>query len=173
MISLTDLRAWLNIEGGLEHDSMLTALEARAVAIVQYSTGRFFGTSASVTEYLDGSGDETVWLADPPSAITSVSYRTELDGTWTAYTATTYEYDGRRLVKLDTVWPEGYRNLKAVYTRGYTAGAEPGDARQMVLDLVKVMYREGRVLTAGEQVALDRAIPGWTDFVRRYHRPLV
>lgn len=176
VVPLSDLREWLNVEIGTQHDDLLTALEARAVDLVGKLCHLKIAASASVTEYYNGSGSNVLWLDYPASAITSVSTRNFITDAWSALSSTLYEIDGRKLYGLDP-WPEGIRNVKVVYTAGYSSPIAtylPKDVYQLILDYCKAMYRDGRVL------ALDElAVEGWKKqpFVRevlgRYARPLL
>jgi ABC-type cobalt transport system substrate-binding protein len=147
VIELKDLREWANVKTGTEHDLLLVALEARVVQFAQKTTGRFFGATESVTEIRSGADRPILYLNDEPTSgeVESVEIRTGLGGTWTELEETDYEVDGRRLVRLSEAgWPKGTLNLRIVYDRGYEAGSEPGDIRQLVLGIATAMYKGGR-----------------------------
>lgn len=176
VVPLGDLREWLGVEVGTQHDELLTALEARAVDQVGKLCHLRLAASGSVTEYHNGSGSYVLWLDYPATAVASVSTRAFITDAWTALGSTTYELDGRKLYGLD-VWPEGTRNIKVVYTAGYTAPLSttiPRDVYQLILDYCKHMYREGRVMGQDELV-----LDGWlrqpfvAQTLGRYQRPML
>lgn len=155
MISATDLAAWLGApsepsEPGVT--ALLTALEVRAVDFIQRETGRYFGVAAARTEYLLGDDGNVLRLAEDPSAVTTVEYRTYVGESWTAIVSG--DDDGwelrrspdgvigaRLLRKSGSAWSSCYE-YKVTYSFGYTADAEPGEIRQAVMDLVALKYQE-------------------------------
>lgn len=150
MIDLPDLLEWLGSPTGV--DSLLVALEARAVDIVERETERHFGTSETFTEILQGTGRTTLWLNEAPSAVTSVEYRTYVGEDWTTITASaddgyelqdpTSDSGGARLLrKGGFLWTRGY-DFRVIYDFGYAAGSEPPEIRQAVIDLVTAKYRQ-------------------------------
>lgn len=176
VVPLGDLREWLGVEVGQQHDDLLTALEARAVDQVGKLCHLRLAASASVTEYHNGNGSQVLWLDYPGTAVGSVSTRANVTESWTVLSSTLYELDGRKLYGLDA-WPEGLRNIKVVYTAGYSAPLStsiPRDVYQLILDYCKHMYREGRVMSQ-EDLSLD----GWmrqpfvAQTLGRYARPLL
>ncbi len=177
VVPLGDLREWLGVEVGTQHDDLLTALEARAVDQVGRLCHLKMVTpnTTAVTEYHNGTGEYVIWLDYLANSITSVATRNYITDAWSALSSTVYEIDGRKLYGLDP-WPAGTRNVKVVYTAGYTTLATgiPADVYQLILDYCKWQYREGRVL-GGDDLTLE----GWQrqPFVRetlaRYARPLL
>ena len=147
MIDLTTLKEWLGISAeDTAHDALLTDLEARAVEWVERQTGRYFGPPAETTEVLCGTGARRLWLAEPPVSVAEV---------------VEYAYPGAEGVIIDPAAPDGYEirtggnegwlvrrggvwwpgyEYRVRYTRGYPAGQEPADIRQLVLDLVALKW---------------------------------
>lgn len=176
MISTADLRAYLGQIESTDADAiaLLTDLEARAVALVQRATGRFFGASETATYYLTGTGQESVFVPDEITAVTSVSWRSVVGEDWTALTTDEYERVGSQFFRADGVlWPEGRNLVKIVATRGYATDAEPGPIRQLVMDLVNWQYRAGRKLALEDSGSPDiRRVEGWDRTIALYRRPL-
>jgi len=176
--TVDDLREWLDLEGHQEHDALLTALEARSVEMVEAMTGRVFPTAAleasypQTTEVFDGKLSRVLWLQEEPSTLVSVSTRTGLDVAWVALAATDYELAGRKLIYVWGDWPQGYRNIRAIYRSGYAVGGEPGDIRQAVIELVTWQYRAQRKLTLREAGTIDD-LKGVAATVARYRRPVI
>jgi hypothetical protein len=148
VISLDDLKAWLGEPSDPGIDALLTALEARAVEIIERETGRYFRTETPLTEVMRGDGSDKLWLSERPATITSVEERSRPGDSWTAI-ASGYEIETE--TKLPTpstlrrtgslVWKRGY-DYRVIYPFGYTAGAEPGDIRQAVIDVVDMLYHD-------------------------------
>lgn len=151
MITLPDLKDWLEVEGD-EADDLLTSLEARAVEFVERETGRYFGALENVTEILCGDGGGKLRLAEVPTSIpASVQERAYVGADATTITASDDDgYELRTLTlpssnlayllrKGGCVWARGFE-YSVTYERGYAAGDEPGDIRQLVLDLVQVKW---------------------------------
>lgn len=123
-----------------DDEAYLTALEANAVAYVQRRLGWYIGASEAVTEYLDGSGTERLWLSDTPStgpteAVQRTSPGASDSSTITASATDGFLVRGRKLVRKNGLaWVRGYE-YQLAYTRGYASGAEPDDVRMMVQTL--------------------------------------
>lgn len=144
MIELLELRDWL--EAPSSHDALVVALESRAVDFVERTIGRFFGaTGTEHIEVFQGQGTNLLWLNDPPDSVTSVEERQAIGDSWTAITEGDddgYEVRGVRLLrKSGYTWQLGWE-YQVTYDFGYAAGSEPGEIRQLVLDLVKLKYDE-------------------------------
>ena len=153
MIALADLKEWLVAAGLLDsgdatYDAVLESLEARAVAFVENQTDRYFGPVASVTEVLTGYGGAKLWLTEIPSTNpTTVVERAYLGGAEMTITdadangflVRTSNADAWLQRRGGSVWTDGYE-YEVSYARGYDADAEPGDIRQLVLDLVTLKF---------------------------------
>lgn len=175
MISEADLKAYLGGSFTAAETTVLTDLEERAVALVERATGRFYGASESKTYYPESVGNQSVWIPDEITAVTSVSVRDEIGEDWTALTADDdYERNGKEFLRTAGLyWPEGRQLVKIVATRGYATGAEPGPIRQLVLDLVNWQYRAGRKLALDDVGSPDVAkVAGWDRIVGLYRGPL-
>lgn len=155
MIDIAELKRWVGnpIEPGV--DELLADLEARAVAMLETEAERHFGESTTLTEYARGRGSDELRLNEAPTAITSVHYRLHPGDTWTEIAEG--DDDGFELVapsttagkavlrrKFTLTWSRAYE-YRVIYDFGYTAGSEPGQIRQAVLDLVALkFYERGR-----------------------------
>lgn len=142
MIGITELRAICRVTG-TTHDQRLAALEIAAVDHLQRETGRFFGPTESVTEWITGDGTDTLWLRDHANeAIATVDERSAPGGTATTITAGNDDGylqrtdDLTKLVRRNGLaWTLGYE-YEVTYERGYDSGEEPKSARQIVEQLV-------------------------------------
>lgn len=155
MISADDLLAWLGNPSDPGVTTVLTALEVRAVEIIQSETDRYFGTPIEHVEQLEGDGSDKLYLRERPFPEaesvegTVVEYRAETGDAWVAMDASDWELEYPRPIWLGAVlrraggdvWEDGYQ-YRVTYTFGYEAGEEPGDVRQAVIDLVAFKYHE-------------------------------
>lgn len=174
MFNLSELRQWLSQEGMTANDALLTAIELRAVDLVEGWTGRYFGaTDTTATEYFDGDGESRVlWLADEPNAEPAIYTRDSLLSSWVVVSGTYIEHEGRKVTNLLEAWPAGERNIKAVYSRGYSSGATvPEDIRQLVLDTCKALFLQSRL--GDNETDLVSRIPFAAETIGRYRRPLL
>jgi hypothetical protein len=160
MIVLADLKVELDIDASdYSFDAYLAALEPRAVAYVEMRTHRYFGPVASVTEYLRGQGIRELWLLNLPATVpTSVIERAYPGATETTITAA--NTDGF-VVRTDVreawlvrkggyLWTRDYE-YQVTFTRGYAAGDEPGEIRQLVIDLIASRFAMREAGGAGVQ----------------------
>jgi hypothetical protein len=183
MIELADLKRWLGVSGSGD-DTLLTDLEARAVDFLERETGRHFGTAEAKTEIHEGDGTPILWLNELPSSLTSVEERQEVGDSWTAIPEG--DDDGwelrapKVLRKGSHVWDAGYE-FRVIYNFGYTAGNEPKEVRQAVLDLCALKYhprgqegfKSGRVGDFVFSPADAMAVPGLEAVIRRWRWPRV
>lgn len=152
MISVPDLKAWLQQPDEEGLTELLTSLEERAVDIVLQETERHFDVAAALTEYRIGAGTRTLQLNENPTAITSVEERLNVGDAFTAIVEG--DSDGFELRPPKTsaiaskatllrkggiVWRFGWEH-RIIYSFGYVAGSEPGAIRQAVMDLVALKY---------------------------------
>ena len=156
MIDLPDLAAWLNADAGT-YGSILLDLETRAVAWVERQTGRYFGPPVEQTDVIIGNGTDRLWLPEPPTVEnvaqyaypTTVIERQYLGATEETITDTdddgfavrTGGNEGWLQRKAQTAWRCGWE-YEIEYYRGYEAGEEPGDIRQLVIELCKLKWGE-------------------------------
>jgi hypothetical protein len=177
MISLEELQLYIGApEDGVDSETLLTQLEVEAVALVQQATGRYFGASGSITWYLDGGGQTSIFLPDYVTAISEVSYRGSLVSAFTTLDVDTgYFLNGSQLFRVDgTAFPDGEALVKVTATRGYAANAEPQPIRQLVKDLVNFYYRGARKLFLEDAGSPDfTVVPGWDRVINLYRRPLI
>lgn len=155
MLSTTNLQDWLKVSGDA---TLLRALEARAVAFLEAQTGRYFGTPAATVEILDGWGDEVLFLQEKVDESQAVTVEVNNGTSWVAEDAADYSIAsphkasarGRIYLTNGDVFPEGVRNVRVSYSRGYAPANDPddgeldgpGDIVQATLDLVALKYRQ-------------------------------
>ena len=157
MIAEAELKSWLGNPEEEGVTELLTDLETMAVQFVEDETGRFFGASATKTEYIIGDGSRDLYLNENATAITSVGQRRLIGDSYE--TITEADTDGfeiraprsdsgraRLLRKGSLGWYDGYEH-RVIYEFGYATDAEPTRIRQAVKDLVALKYhsrgREG------------------------------
>lgn len=143
MIAVADLLT--HVRARSSESDYLTALELAAVAHVERGTGRYYGSVAATTEYIEGNGTRDLWLAEAPAAspapvVTEAVYPGATTTTIDPDGAAGYLVRGLRLVRKNgLVWSLGYE-YAATYTRGYAPGSEPADIRHCVKMIVAHWY---------------------------------
>lgn len=181
MIELSELKAHLGadqVKTDPDRDTVLAGFEAAAVAFVEGETGRHFGAAAAFTEYLDGSGSVELRLNEKPTSLTSVHERLDAADAWTEIlTASTngWELQGLAVLRKGGCWERG-TSYRVIYSFGYAAGSEPAEIRMLVIDLVKMRWRQrgveghasGRIGDYGFTLSDIEAIPGATEILDRW-----
>jgi hypothetical protein len=162
VITLEEIKAYLGIpEEDASEDAILTELERNAVAFVQTQTRRYFGPPAPHVEYIMGTGTRHLWIPDlplepeAPEPIDPPDPEAPEPEPLPRLTVAEYTQPGAepvevldfdlRLFDVEAVavrhggvfW-DARREYAAGYLRGYYAGEEPGDIRQLVMDLVSI-----------------------------------
>ena len=175
MIPIPELKAHLRIRPTTtEQDKLLERLEADAVAVAEHMTRRYFGLTATVTEYVDGTGTQNLWLSDDAQAtpLPVVSERSQPGGTATSILGTADDgwllRGGRLVRKAGLIWSLGFE-YQVDYSRGYEAGDEPADIRRAVLEIVAHQYTMRTTKKKGAMVTM----PAQTQatLVRWWRRP--
>lgn len=145
----------LELIGGEGYDAVqVEDLERAAVAFVETQTGRYFGPPELVEEFIRGNGSRNLWLRDHVTTVEGESGSGDDDA---LVTVGEWDYPGgtgtdlvqdvdfvlRQLAKesllvrmANGAWTDGYE-YAVTYWRGYQAGEEPADIRQLVLDLIR------------------------------------
>ena len=151
MIGLEELKDYLGItDADTSEDAVLVELEANALAFIETQTGRYFGPPAEYEEIVEGIGVRRLWLSDVPIVSDYQEDLVEvLERRYAGADETALTIDTDFLVRIagrtawlartgDTgKWASGYE-YTLTYYRGYEPGSEPGDIRQLILDLVSV-----------------------------------
>lgn len=154
MIAIPVVKTWLGQPDEEGLTQLLTDLEARAVALVLSETERHFDVAAALTEYRTADGSAKLRLNENATAITSVHERLNPGDTWVEIVEgdsdgfeirapRAGDVSGRAiLLRKDGLrWRFGFE-YRTIYSFGYTAGSEPGQIRQAVLDLVSLKYHQ-------------------------------
>ena len=176
VLGLGELRQWLGVEVGQAHDELLEDLEARVVDQVERLCSVKLGTADDITEYHSGTGADTIWLDYPANSVETVWIRDGVGFAWVEFDESYYEADGRKLFALAGAgWAAGARNVKVKYEAGYDDPADvPADLKQLILDLCKLMYRDGRVLSSTDlPLETWQRQPMVLETLGRYRRPLL
>ena len=150
LITLQTLKDWLGI-GVTGYDDVLTDLILRISRVIERNLHWYFGPTREVTEYLDGTGTDQMYLSQPlydgddDPATLVLSCRPCVGSDWEELTdGDDYENIGRRLNATGCgVWERGSRNFRAVYDQGFED--VPGEIQQLALDMVGGWWkRRGR-----------------------------
>jgi hypothetical protein len=139
---------------GLDEEKLevVAELERAAVAYVETQTRRYFGPLISHTEVVRGNGSSSLYLAhygvdsapdDEYDLVVAVVDERQYPGN-DPNTVEDYELralDGETVLMrhAGAPWIRGYE-YTVTYTRGYVAGEEPADIRQVVINLVKAAW---------------------------------
>lgn len=176
MISIEELRLACRITGS-SRDGELLEIEQEAVAYVQKTTGRFFGDSESVTEYIEGDDRQSLWLAEVPATVPT----TVIEHTWPGDTGTTitqtasdgYILRGARTARLirkaGLAWSRGLE-YEVTYTRGFATGEEPADIRRAVKQLVVWWFERRIPMTRAGEMALGELPHHLVQTIRNWQR---
>lgn len=163
MIPVSEIKAWLEIDAAdTSVDGLLLSLEAGAVEVIERETGRYFGPVAAFTEIVEGDGGPKLRLSEaptePPVTIEERAYAGAEARTITAADADGYElrilrHPSPNLAWLHRkggcVWYRGHE-FTVTYPRGYSAGNEPKNVRQRVLDIVQLKWLGRDAAGSGE-----------------------
>lgn len=147
MYDLASVKAWLGLPAAADPilDPQIQALMDRALDAVQRELDWYFGTSRSAMEVLDGTGNRTLWLRQPPLGGVVVSDRTGVGIGWAVVDAGDYENSERALFGVGN-WTRGLQNYRVVYDEGFII--MPGDIEQLLLDIVNAKW-SGRDVNPG------------------------
>lgn len=140
MLSLTAVKDWLKITSN-DNDLQLQELMDRAQAIIERSTGWYFGSPRAADEIFDGTGTLRMFLRQTPvSGQPIVVYmRPGATDAWEVVPTDDYEVEGRVLYTA-TGWLRGRRNFRATYQEGFTE--PPGDVAQLFLEMVSSKWKD-------------------------------
>lgn len=179
MFTVDQLKAYIGPGGeiGTDEETVLAEIEERAVALVQTATGEFFGTTGTASYLLDGGGGVSIWLKHEVTAVTSVSVRPAVSAEWLELDSDAWSFGDpytSRLLRVDgSEWPDGEALILVAANRGYATDTEPGEIRQLVLDLVNWQYRAGRKLALEDLGSPDVGrVKGWDRVINLYRGPL-
>jgi len=149
MPDLAMVKSWLGIteeaaELGLPDttwDTELGELLGRTVDFIQRELDWYFGAPRAAVEVLNGPGLRGLWLRQYIVGTTlTVQERYGVGDTWTAVPVADYEFEagGRGIFNVAN-WTHGFRNYRVSYSEGFATW--PGDAEQLVLDLVASRWK--------------------------------
>jgi len=160
LITIPEVKTAFDITN-ISDNALITTLLASALSEAQKYCGRMF-EQAQFTEYLQGDGGDTLIIKNTPiSTAVSVSVYDDSDrafGVDTLIAAADLDiWLDEGIIKYDgNVFAESkVRNVKVVYTGGYTAATVPADLKQALIFLVGALYYEQKgaiLITSGENV---------------------
>jgi len=152
LITLTDAKTWLHIKpADTTMDTLIqlliTAVSAQCLAF----THRSSFLSASYTEWYNGVGTDSLYLANGPvTAVSLVQVQGQTIPQASSPTAAGYTFDKSRVFLQGmsfgsgfrgfSLFPRGHRNVQVTYTAGYTA--VPADLAMSVNEMVALKYNE-------------------------------
>lgn len=183
LVSISDMKDYLDISN--------TSDDGRIGHLIEV-VSREFDTEChrafleeSHTEYRDGNGTSQLWLENAPvSAVTSIHVDSVRDfGGDTLVDSDNYfvDTDAGVVIRNTGHWPREHRNIKVVYTAGYTQANVPLDLRGAVYERVAQLWRRmvekrvditSRGDAAGENRSFitERFPPTVTEVLERYLR---
>jgi hypothetical protein len=176
MLDLDSVKAWIK-KTDTDRDDVLQDLIDRALEAVERQLDWYFGDPREAEEILNGNGRPVMFLRQfPVDADVTVYCRDYIGATWVEVDATLYEVDSRK-VAVQGVFIPGVRNYRFVYQEGFAT--IPGDIEQLVLDLVKRKWFEGKIGITSETLGrysyslgdLETA-SGWTSVMNNWRRGL-
>ena len=158
------VKTYLGLSGST-YDDALDALIDAASETIETACGRQFNET-DYTEYRDGDGkDRLVLRRHPVASITDIWDDPDRDfSDATKVDSEEYFLDGDAgiMVLLDTTFARGTRNVKVVYTAGYSA--IPTDIAQACRMLVASWFHRGREGADGlDSRAIGEAMQRFTD----------
>lgn len=152
ILTLETVKAYLQINHGVE-DELLTILVGSAQEFVSGYTGiHFHAGDDTVTERLDGGG-ENLWLRYLPLKELVSVVDLEADG---AVVEERLRFTQTRIMRETEgqTWGRGTGRYEASYRAGYSAGDCPAGLKHLLLDLVYRHYRlRGDKAADGDGVA--------------------
>jgi hypothetical protein len=146
IVTLTDVKNYMGITR-ITDDVVLFRILERADRQMKSECRREF-ESASRTEYYDGFATCELNVREAPiTAITSIYDDCDIAfGSDTLIPATDYYYDANKgIIYLKySVFTKGIKNIKVVYTAGYSAMTMPYDVKKAVINLACADYIESQ-----------------------------
>ena len=147
-------------------DTLLTILRDGVVAWLERWIPGHLGTSATLTEILDGpqplptglTGEYSreaerearrIQLAEEIDLddLEAIEFRDSLDLDWYDHDEddpsdfTDFELDGLYLIRRTWPWPVGDRLIRVQYTHGFAEDAGPADVRLVALESIRALWR--------------------------------
>lgn len=153
IITVDDVKESLEMKG-TDSDASLTLLVNAVSDYIKRECGSDFEVAAH-TEYLDGTGMESIFPDNPP--IGSVVSITDTDISRVYLTTEYVVYPNKITLKSGLVFAKGYQNITIVYTGGESIG----DVKQAAVMIATAWWRRRRVYgkssdggTQGSQISI-------------------
>jgi len=167
LLSVSEAKLHLGLSVATDNYPIGEMIDAAARAMEGYAGRHLISTSR--TEVLNGRGRVSLWLAEPAESVTSVHESSSQS--WTEATlvdSDDYYVDGCQVERLDGIWLNAQRGVRAVYAVGYAT--VPDDLKQACKIQVGVWYAEWQRTKEGldnlariRAETLDRAYAPQTD----------
>lgn len=147
LIELEDFKNHIGLDSNDDDEILTVYIEGVGDFLRQY-LGRVLEQETNITEYLNGNDiKDKIFLANyPVTALTSLQYNSGTWGTpvWTNFDTDDYTMDGDTgIIYCDCMYA-GFRNIKVVYTAGYTANTLPKGLKLATLKIVAKVYNKRR-----------------------------
>lgn len=167
VITVANAQTWLDVTGD---DAVLQILIDRAVEAMERAAGRHLD-AATVTEVLDGNGDYSLWLQEPPDGgadgVTSVHVSSDQE--WTSSNlvdSDDYLVNECELIYLDHVWTKGQQNVRVIYSGGFAT--VPDDVVGACYEQVAADYQRWLAAKKGFNILDTVRIENWTMQFRKF-----
>ena len=158
IVSLADAKTYLGVSG-TDDDTLITSLVAAAQDAMEKECGRHI-ESVTRTEYINGTGKRSLWLAEPAESITSIYV--DSDHEWdtdTLVNSADYMLDGCRVEYLNHIWTIGRLNVRVIYKAGFTT--VPDDLILACKAQVGAMYSHYKRVKQGHDVLDSVRVGPW------------
>jgi len=163
LITLAEAKECLGVSGA-DDDTVITFLIEAATAAMESAAGRRLA-SVSIAETIDGTGARFLWLNEPPESVTNVHVSsTQTWNTVSLVDSDDYEVDGCALDYRSRVWTSGRKNVRVVYSAGYST--VPDDLQQACKVQVAKAYSEWQQAKKGMTVLSSQTVQGWAQKYR-------
>jgi hypothetical protein len=135
------------VEVEYQSAAIISAMNLAVDKIVKNHCGRCFNKEEGAIEYLDGDGDNELWLEDYPVSNVVLYIKSSDDAEFDdeedlidSDDYVVYSETGRIYYYGSDGFPVGYRDIKAVYNKGYTGADMPEDLKLVCRMEVKLLY---------------------------------
>lgn len=142
LATLAQAKEFLGITG-TDQDALITRLLDAATQYLETQTGRTLAQT-TLTEYYDGDGDRTLFVASPPASFENYGVDTylKIDDVQIDEDAFVVHSGEGRIVLDSAVFSRGDKNVEVKYKGGFAT--VPADLVQATIELAGAMLKRGR-----------------------------